>query len=189
MTAQISDKYTYKGDKYSIVAISNPINFHPKRFGLNPISICTSCWNGYWCEYDITEKGIFLEELFVHDANKKYPKINGRSVSIQDRLGHKHYKKIHEPIVYTGKILVGDRFLQQYYIHMGYQRAWAYEKLTEFVFENGRLIEINDYSEVAEKMRELLDSDKETLKQIYENPEKFVSESFSLKYKDKIWWA
>ena len=28
MTAQISDKYTYKGDKYSIVAISNPINFH-----------------------------------------------------------------------------------------------------------------------------------------------------------------
>ena len=75
MTAQISDKYTYKGDKYSIVAISNPINFHPKRFGLNPISICTSCWNVYWCEYDITEKGIFLEELFVHDANKKYPKI------------------------------------------------------------------------------------------------------------------
>ena len=94
---------------------------------------------------------------------------------MQERMGHKHYKKLHEPIIYTGKILVGSEFLHQYYIHMGYQKFWSYKKLTEFVFENGKLIQTNDYSDIAAKIRENF-SDKEAVKKIY------------LESKDRFWW-
>lgn len=54
---------------------------------------------------------------------------------------------------YTGKILIGKGFINKYYIHMGYQRAWAYEVLEKLIFYKGKLIETVDHSEMAKKLR------------------------------------
>lgn len=54
--------------------------------------------------------------------------------------------------------LVGKGFLREYYIHMGYQRAWAYENLRELIFENGKLMETFDHSEMAKKLRKEIDA-------------------------------
>lgn len=87
-------------------------------------------------------------------------KINGVDVSDMEYMGHRVYQNLNLPMNYTGKILVGNNFINKYYIHMGYQRAWAYKTLIELVFENGKLIEEIDQSEVAKKLRKSFDDEK-----------------------------
>lgn len=90
---------------------------------------------------------------------------------------------------YTGRILVGKGFIHDYYIHMGFQRAWAYETLKEFVFENGKLINVVDHSKIAAELRELIDRDPEEFdNKLHEDIIGFVNSSFSLDFENKAWW-
>lgn len=141
MTAQVGDRFIYKEDNYSIVAISNPIQFNPLDYGIKPVACCSACWNGYW---------LFME--------------------------------------YTGKILIGKGFINKYYIHMGYQRAWAYKVLNELIFDKGELIKTVDHSEMAKKLRLELENKAEEISKTGDNIPLFVKESFSLEMKDKAWW-
>lgn len=70
MTAQIGDTFKFKGEDYSIVAISTPIGFNPQNYGITPELICTACWNGYWCEYEISDTGIFLKNLYINSKDE-----------------------------------------------------------------------------------------------------------------------
>lgn len=198
MTAQIGDTFKFKGEDYSIVAISTPIGFNPQNYGITPEPICTACWNGYWCEYEISDTGIFLKDLYINSKDDYYPEINGVSPQNKKKegkrqhqyMGHHLYKNLNISLEYTGKILVGKGFLREYYIHMGYQRAWAYEVLEELVFQKGKLIKTFQHNEMARKIREEIDSEssnkEKTSKDI--NIPLFVEKSFSLDMKDKAWW-
>ena len=198
MTAQVGDQFKFKGGKHEIVAISEPIDFHPETYGIIPESICTACWNGYWCEYEISDKGITLNNLYINAKDDYYPSINGVvPVSTNNQknyqyMGHHLYKGINLSINYTGKIVAGSDFLREYYIHMGYQRAWAYKILTEFVFENGTLKQTIDHSKVAEQLREQIDemtrNPQKTSKITDKEISNFIDESFSLDIKKKTWW-
>ena len=103
-------------------------------------------------------------------------------------MGHHLYKGLNIKLDYTGKILVGDGFIHEYYIHMGYQRAWAYKKLVELVFVDGNLIEKNDHSKVAADIRKKIRNDKDFDQKLHMDIPKFVEDSFSLDYKTKAWW-
>lgn len=135
---------------------------HPGAFGITPHRNSTACWAGYWCVYEITDAGIFLKDLFVFNRKGHYPDINGISVSrepdgtLQDYMGHAVYQNLNIKLPYTGKILVGRDFLDEYYIHMGHQRAFAYKTLVELVFEGGTLVQTNDQSQVAEALRQCI---------------------------------
>lgn len=197
MTAQVGDSYSYQGENYSIIAMSVPMTFLPQKYGMVPSPRCTACWNGYWCEYEISEEGMILKNLFIHTENDYYPEVNGVSVCKKKNqekkdfsyMGHHKYENINLPMEYTGKIVVGSGFLREYYIHMGYQRAWAYEKVFELCFENGKLISKEDHSKIVAKVREEAKQDpQEFRKKIYKDPQEFVEESFSLEWKDKCWW-
>lgn len=199
MTAQIGDKFTFEGDSYSIVAMSKEIGINPMRYNIMPDSICTACWKGYWCEYDISKDGIILKNLFINSINGQYPDIKGVQVSPfnseeNENMGHHVYKNLDIPVKYTGKIVVGKDFLFDYYIHMGYQRAWAYQILTEYDFKRGKLVKTIDHSESAAKIREYIDSKPKSGNrfidaQNYEGSiEEFVETSFSLDMKKKCWW-
>ena len=210
MTAQIGDKYKYQKQEFTIVALSSRMLFDPKDFGLEPNSRSTACWRGYWCEYDITDEELLLKNLYIFNSEGKYPPLNGvevsppefkeyecyrgnrkkrEKVSMPAHFGHRVYRDVNLPISYTGRILLGADFMQEYYIHMGFQRGWAYKKLVELVFEEGVLLESNDLSHIAKAQRE-------TMRGQGENPRhpdagnipKFVDESFSLDYTDKAWW-
>ncbi len=158
MTAQISDAFRCGDEEYSIIAISEPISFNPRNYGLKPFYACTACYKGYWCTYNINENGIVLEKLFIHTLDGNYPEIDGVAPSGEEDacFGHRLYNNINLKINYTGKILVGDEFIEEYYIHMGTQKPWAYKVLIEFVFENGKLTEKNDKSHLAAELREML---------------------------------
>lgn len=206
MTGQINDIFKHKRNKYNLVALSEPIGFEPKEYGLEPHASCTACWRGYWCEYDIRDDGLYLDKLFLHNEEDKYPVFNGITAvapgfeelecidgssnkrgkrKFTKNMGHWTYDNVNLLIPYTGKILLGDKFLQEYYIHMGYQQAFAYETLVEFVFDNGKLVETIDHSNTVKKMRESMD-----LEELVDRNDlnKFVNDSFSLDYKTKAWW-
>ena len=209
MTAQISDEYRYEDKVYSVVAMSNPIGFDPKDYGLEPQASCTACWRGYWCEYAIKNGRIVLEKLLIHNAEDNYPEFNGVSAlpleyedaecwtfgedkpkieSFPKNFGHRTYETNME-INYTGKIVLGDDFIQDYYIHMGFQRPWAYKILKEFDFVDGKLTDIVDHSKVAKELREMIKRDPEGFdKMLHSNIESFVNDSFSLDTNIKAWW-
>lgn len=75
MTGQIADRYYYNGEEYSFVAYQPKLNFTPQVFNLTPSSISTSCWRGFWCSFDISDSGLYLNELYIHTDNDKYPDI------------------------------------------------------------------------------------------------------------------
>lgn len=190
MTAQIGDSFKYKGENYQIAAISEPIRFQPQDYGITPVAASTACWRGYWCEYEISERGIILENLYINSRDEYYPDINGVGPQKEDGKYFEYmdchfYKNLNLVMDFTGKILLGKGFLRKYYIHMGYQRAWAYEVLKELVFEDGRLIETVDHSEMAKKIRKEIDGQSGSEDK---NIEKFVTDSFSLRMEDKAWW-
>lgn len=192
MTAQIGDRFTYKKEGYSVVAISNPIGFNPMNYGIKTMAVSSACWAGYWCVYDITEDGIFLKNLYINSLNGEYPDINGVAVYQSDNqefeyMGHHIYKNLNLKMNYTGNILVGKDFIYEHYIHMGYQRPWAYKILKEFVFEEGELIKVNDCSEMAKELRIEIEH-KELQKKPFTDIFEFIRNSFSLEYKDKAWW-
>ena len=195
MTAQIGDRFQYKGTSYSVVAMSIPLHFDPKEYGITPESVCTACWAGFWCEYNITDEGIYLENLYINSSDGYYPEIagvlpwsNGKNGKAVEYMGHRLYKGIHLRMPYSGKILAGDEFMPQYYIHMGYQRAWGYKVLKELVFEDGVLLEVNDQSQVAAEIREIMNANQEFGAGQCSSIERFVDDSFSLDYGIKAWW-
>lgn len=202
MTAQIGDSYSYKGGDYSIVATSIPLRFDPRFYGFKPKSVTTGCWNGYWCNYKISEEGIFLDKLFIHCQDDEYPELNGKTFDVKENgepfeyIGHRVYSDLNMKVEYHGKILVGDEFIHDYYVHMGYQSAHAYKVLKEFIFENGNLIDVIDHSEMAAELREMENAKKNkkpSLREKLFGPKEddisdYVGKSFSLDYKDKCWW-
>lgn len=190
MTGQIGDSYCFAGHDYTIIAMSKEINFAPTVYGLIPQAICTACWKGYWCDYSIENDKIFLKNLHISCKDNYYPDFNGIKVisNKENFMEHHLYKNINLPILYTGQIVVGSGFLNQYYIHMGYQRAWAYKTVLEFVFEEGILLDTINHSEKAEKMREQIQFDKNFKKNLDKNISQFIDDSFSLDLKIKGWW-
>lgn len=208
MTAQIGDTYKYRNKKYTIVAMSAAMRFHPRDYGLEAHSSSTACWRGFWCEYVIEDDRLLLRDLNIYNHNDNYPRFYGVEVSPQefwederiDKYGkvekvrspkrsERVYRDVNMPVPYTGKLLLGDGFLREYYIHMGYQHSWAYEKLIELVFEEGRLLECSDLSYIAEAQREALKGRIENIRYPdYGNIMMFIKESFSLDYADKAWW-
>ena len=205
MTAQIGDIYKYKKKEFTVVALSSVMLFDPKNYGMEPHASSTACWRGYWCEYAIEDDELLLKDLYLYNSDDKYPPLNGVEVSLPEfkeykcqggkkiimkaHFGHRVYKDVNIPIPYTGKILLGDGFTREYYIHMGFQRGWAYKKLIELVFEEGILLECNDLSHIAKAQREaMVQGNINPQRPDVDILSKFVDDSFSLDYADKAWW-
>ena len=119
----------------------------------------------------------------------EYEKVNVYSVAKGWRIektakymGHRVYKDVNLPIPYTGKLLLGDEFLAEYYTYLGNQKSWAYNVLLELILVNGVAVEINDYSDEAKRQRERVDIHGR------KNPLDFRQDSFSLDYNDKACW-
>ena len=194
MTAQIGNQYRCCGNDYTIVTRSDPMPFHPSEYGIVPEAACTACWSGFWCVYNITDDGIFLEDLFVNSRDDHYPAINGILPDQQEEnnvftyMGHHRYGGLNIKIPYTGKILVGSEFLHEYYIHAGYQKPWAYKKLVEIVFKDGKLVETNDQSRIAAKLRKKMRSDDNFMGKLFRRRFGFIDDCGLLDEDENIWW-
>ena len=176
MTAQIGDIYKYQSKEYDMVALSMPLPFHPKNYGLEPHASCTACYRGYWCEYEISDE-LALKDLYLFNIDGNYPPLNGVDISPPEfvecktyagsgkgwvnamrpaYLGHRVYKDVHLPINHTGRVLLGRKSVPTYHIHGVWDTPWQYTDLQEFVFEDGILMDIIDQSETARDIRKVI---------------------------------
>lgn len=205
MTVQIGDIYKYQERKYTIIESSPDMLFNPENFGLEPHFRTTACWRGHWCEYEMSGDMLLLKNLYIFNRDGNYPPLNGievspmqseeyechgcrkkrKSITISPYLGHCVYSGVNMPIPYTGKILLGDEFVQGIHIPVG----WAYKKLIELVFDKGILLECNDLSHIAEELRKVMEAQDGHIQYLdRDTVQKLVDEGILSDYADKMWW-
>jgi hypothetical protein len=166
MTAQIDDIFRYEDAEYAVCGISEGTLFNPSLLGLNPVGTCSACWRGYQAVFAIADSRLVLDTLHVNllaggegYARQEGPPINGVSPT-GPRGEHdwfnNHYDDLAYPLEYTGGLLLGDGFIRDLYVHMGFHPAWKYKAVIELVFESGILQAEFDRSRRMARFRERL---------------------------------
>ena len=152
MTAQVSETFVYKGEKYSLIGIDGEGLAEPQDFGMKPVAIHTACWRGFYSTYEIINDGIFLKEMTLSEKKNNYKLINGVKPIIDD-LWSATYKDINIRVSFTGTIRLAKDFIQELYVHMGFQKPSAFKTVIDLKFEDGCIVEINDRSKEVAAIR------------------------------------
>jgi hypothetical protein len=107
--------------------------------------IHTACWRGYYCAYEVQVDTLLWQQMTVRSRGGNYPPINGVQPRV-DPHGTAEYHSLGLRMDYTGKMLAGKDFIQERYVHMGFQAPSAYGCVIELVFVAGTLVETADRS-------------------------------------------
>jgi hypothetical protein len=156
MTAQISDRVKYQGGDYQLAGVKGAGLFDPASLGLQPVATNTANWRGYHCEYAVRDDRLELSELHIGLASPEPIAILGLAPTwetISKDTRQAGYKDMRAPIAFTGGMLIGDGFIQQMYVHMGFHPAYKYRVVHELLFEAGRLASATDQSDNMERVR------------------------------------
>lgn len=173
MTAQISDTFLFKGEEYTLVGMSGGELITPYDFGMKPEALHTACWRGFYSTYEISADEIFLKDMTMREKDGNYKPINNILPEVTD--GEAHYLDVHMRISFTGKVRIAKDFINELYIHMGFQKPSAFRKVLDLSFEDGLLIDVKDRSEEMEQKRGAFKKEYES-KDITEG----IDEAFSL---------
>ena len=92
---------------------------------------------------------------------------------------------LREVVPFTGGLLLGDDFIQEMYVHMGFHPAYKFRVVHELVFDAGQLTGEYDRSDQMAEFRDMLSS--RSLKPDSQAPraevEAWIKRCFSLEYK------
>lgn len=174
-TAQISDTFIFKDNKYSLIGKTKGNLATPSQFGMSAVMIHTACYRGYYATYELTEKGLFLQKLTLREKNKNYLSISDNRPVINKEKNQATYSNLNILVQFSGKIRLAKDFIRELYIHMGYQKPTAFKTVLDITLKDGRVIEIKDRSEEMEKKRG-------AFKKAFESGEinKSIKDAFSL---------
>lgn len=151
MTAQISDTFLFKSDKYSLIGMSGGNLASPEQFGMQPEMMHTACYRGYFATYELTEEALYLRELTLREKNRNYQPIQGIQPAQDGYQATYHGLSVAVP--FTGRIRLAKDFIENLYIHMGYQKPTAFKTVLDLTLEDGRVLEIKDRSQEMEQKR------------------------------------
>ncbi len=151
MTAQIPDEFIFKGEVYSLIGIRGGTLASPQQFGMQPEMMHTGCYRGFYATYELTEDGLYLRELTLREANERYLPIGEvmPHVSCEEAT----YYNLNELIPFTGQIRLAKDFIEELYVHMGYQKATAFKTVLDITLKNGKVVDIKDRSREMERKR------------------------------------
>ena len=159
MTAQAPDRVRYQRMKYDLVGVKGTGLFNPDQFGLVFGPTCSDNWRGYIVTYKVTDNLLKMEKLdFAAGLDKngepltEFPTIYGGQAKQTSTGPEYHYPP--DTVPYTGGLLIGREFIQELYVHMGFQDAWKFRRVHELVFDQGRLTEHRDLSAAMEEYRQ-----------------------------------
>ena len=151
MTAQITDEFRYKGEEYSLIGIAGGELFEPEQYGMEPEMLHTACYRGFYAAYDITDDGIYLRQITMCEKDENYKAIDGVAPDIEEHQAT--YRDMDLLIPFTGAIRLATDFIEELYVHMGFQKPSAFETVLDFRFEEGKLMEVKDRSAEAKARR------------------------------------
>ena len=164
MTAQAMDTVLWQGRTWALVGVDGAGLFTPQALGINPVMLHTAAWRGFICGYRVGEDRLTLERLeigFDHETHERAaagdaPLIDGVGPT-QHGGGHAwSYAGLAMPVEFTGGLELGDRFIRELYVHMGFAPAWKFEEVHELRFDAGRLLSAADRSAEMRAARERL---------------------------------
>lgn len=148
MTSQIPDRFLYIGEQYTLVALDGEGLIKPQDYGMKPKMLHTGCYRGFYSTYEVTNDGLFLTEMVIGKVEEGYQPIQAIMPKQPDSNSHSYftYKGLKLFAPFTGTLKIAKDFIKELYIHMGYQKASAYETVLEFKFEKGKFVMMKDIS-------------------------------------------
>ena len=185
MTAQASDVVMYRLREFSLAGISGKGLFDPLEHGFRPQSTVSFCWRGYICTYAVESDLLRLRELrvfFDSRVESSKPRVWEGIAPAVGKMGHfADYAPLDRPVPFSGGLLLGDDFIDELYVHMGFHPAWKYREVHELIFEDGKLKRAMDCSQAAAEFRKTISS--EDLKPAdLSRARQWVEQTFSLRY-------
>jgi hypothetical protein len=191
MTAQISDVVMYHGKPHAIAGINGSGLFDPADHGLQPVTISTACWRGYYCTYEVADGSLVLTKLNIGLDEKNQASEHGGGPLLfgkaprRDKLRGYSYRGLQEVVPFSGGLLVADGFIEELYVHMGFHPAWKFRGVHEVLFEKGKVVKETDRSAEIAEFREMISSGQlePTAADNREEIKNWVEQCFSLKYR------
>jgi len=180
MTAQISDIIDYRERPFNLAGVNGDGLFDPSEHGVKVRMIDTSCWRGYYCRYDVSDGFLRLKQVYVglNDDDRirvesgQGPLLFGRTPSRYIVHGHSwseedgdqyswesndfRYDQLHELIPFSGGLLLGDGFMWEMYVHMGFHPAYKFREVHELIFEDGQVVSATDRSKEIAGFRDAI---------------------------------
>ncbi|TFH05051.1 MAG: hypothetical protein E4H14_13500 [Candidatus Thorarchaeota archaeon] len=154
MTGQISDQFKYEGDVYNLVGLDGESLYTADDFGITTQMASTACWRGYQMFYDCVDGDLILDSLHVRTKDKIT--INGiapKEGQDDNFMFNCIYENLALKTKFTGTLLLGKDFIQEMYVHMGFQSAESYRTVYEIEVRNGDIIKVTDLSTRMEERR------------------------------------
>jgi hypothetical protein len=154
VTAQVPDLVRYAGDEWVLAGVRGEGLFDPARHGLHPVPISTGCGRGFVCTYALEKERLLLARLEI--SVREPPPVLLGCVPAVRRGGPTTYAELREPVRFTGGLLLAREFIEDLYVHMGFQPAWKYREVREALCNEGHVVEVADRSIGAASLRETL---------------------------------
>lgn len=164
MTAQVPDYVVMDGVEYAIAGVSGGGLFDPFALGILPATIHTACWRGYVCWYGVEDERLVLSRLVLGRDSRQHggpiepgTTLLGAATKVSDEStfrGSFELTGLHEPVRFTGGLLLGSGFVRSTYVHMGFHPAWRYESVVELLADEGRVTTRTDCSAEMAALRE-----------------------------------
>ena len=151
MTAQIADKFFFKGEEYSLIGLAGGELASPQQFGMTPEWVHTACYRGFYATYELTGDTLYLRELTLHEKDGHYVPIDGVEPKDGDFLAT--YQGLGVVVPFTGKLRLAKDLIDELYIHMGYQKPTAFKTVLDITLKDGRIVEVKDRSQEIEQKR------------------------------------
>lgn len=194
MTAQINDSCFHRKIDFDVAGISGSGLFDPAAIGVEPVAVCSACWRGFVTHYSILDGELNLTGLDLglsqQDAIRaragKGPELFGVLPKAGGLAGFV-YKGFRSPVHFTGGLLLGNDFIRELYVHMGFHPVWKYKDVREVIFDAGRVIEdIDRSSEMAVARTKIVDdakcSQKRPTQPTRDDIKAWIEKSFSRDY-------
>lgn len=162
MTAQAHDLFLYRDHSYTLVGISEERPpFDPAEAGISVVMHSTACYRGFIATFALDDERLVLKNLLANTLDKNAAPVPGRPLNGVTPAGPKEkydfpssYSDVNLPLAYTGGLLIGDGFIEELYVHMGFHPAWKFRTVHELLFKEGRLTGSKDVSRFLKEIRE-----------------------------------
>ncbi len=178
MTGQMSDTLKYNDEEYVIAGIKGDMLFDPISAGITPYSSCTACWRGFTLYYEVLNDRLILQGILINIKDTPVP-INEKSpIDGKDYFFDYLYENLEYTSDFSGKLLIAKDFIQELYVHMGFQAPTSYQTVIELTIEEGKIISTEDFSEKMEYWRKHEMTEEEEPEDI----QKWIAEKFSRDY-------
>ncbi len=153
MTGQISDTFLFKGDEYSLIGMKGGDLVSPEQFGMEPEHLHTACHRGFYATYELTGEALYLRELTLREKNGRYLRIGDVKPKKSVKYKVARYHGLSVIVPFTGTIRLAKDFIDEFYIHMGYQKPTAFKTVLDITLQHGKVVEVKDRSQEMERKR------------------------------------